>query len=176
MMKSNKRAARGKRPVRQSGVVSGSIVTSRETVIFSHLPGPYQGFSNFTLSPFRLEARVWRTVEHYFQAHKFEDENLTERIRRLKRPHDAFRVGNDRRLKLRRDWEDVKVQVMYEALWAKFTQHPRLATLLRSTGRATLIEHSAHDGYWGNACGRRGRNMLGRLLMKVREELNEHDG
>lgn len=58
---------------------------------------------------------------------------------------------------------------MRKALVAKFTQHPELKTLLLSTGTAKLIEHTANDDYWGDGGDGTGQNMLGRLLMEMRE-------
>jgi len=60
---------------------------------------------------------------------------------------------------------------MREALVAKFTQHPRLGELLLATDSAELVEHTANDSYWADGGDGRGRNMLGRLLESVRDQL-----
>jgi ribA/ribD-fused uncharacterized protein len=83
----------------------------------------------------------------------------------------AARWGRDRKRKLRRDWESVKVNVMREAVLAKFTQHRDLRELLMSTGDATIVEHTDHDDYWGDGGDGRGKNMLGRILLDVRRAL-----
>ncbi len=80
----------------------------------------------------------------------------------------AARVGRDRSLRLRRDWESVKVSVMRDALVAKFEQHVDLRDALLATGEAKLVEHTERDAYWGDG---RGKNMLGHLLMSVRQQL-----
>ncbi len=85
----------------------------------------------------------------------------------------AARLGRSRKLPLRKDWESVKVQVMREALRAKFTQHEDLQELLLSTGDAKLVEHTANDHYWGDGGNGRGDNMLGRLLMQLRKQLRQ---
>lgn len=61
--------------------------------------------------------------------------------------HEAT-MGRDRSLPWRSDWNAVKDDVMYKCLVAKFTQHPKLAELLLSTGDAKLVEHSNKDSYW----------------------------
>ena len=131
-------------------------------------------FSNFAAFPIRVRGRVWPTSEHYFQAQKFAgtDEGQVEAIRRARSPMMAARMGRDRKKKLRRDWESVKVSVMTEAVRAKFTQHEELRTLL-GTGDAKLVEHTEKDDYWGDGGDGRGRNMLGQILMRVRSELRE---
>ena len=72
-----------------------------------------------------------------------------------------------------KNWDDKKDNVMFEALRAKFTQHPELGQMLRDTGNAKIIEHTENDAYWGDGGDGKGKNKLGKILMKVREELRE---
>ena len=131
----------------------------------------YGEFSNFAEYPVRIDGETWQTTEHYFQAQKFADATVRARVRRTRTPEQAANLGRDRSLKLRRDWESAKVDVMRTALRAKFKQHANLAALLLSTGDALLVERSDSDSYWGDGEDGRGRNMLGRLLMELRNEL-----
>ena len=140
---------------------------------FYHLGEPYGEFSNFARFPIRLHGNTWPTSEHYFQAQKYIGTPRAEEIRLAKKPSEAARLGRDRKVKLRRDWESVKDQIMREAVLAKFTQHPELRELLLSTEDATLVEHTENDSYWGDGGDGSGRNMLGRILMSVREELRQ---
>ena len=134
-------------------------------------------FSNFAGFPIRVGGRVWPTSEHYFQAQKFvgTDDAQVEAIRRAGSPMMAARMGRDRKKRLRRDWESVKVSVMREALAAKFGQHAGLRALLLSTGNAKLVEHTERDDYWGNGGNGSGRNVLGRLLMEIREGMRAEE-
>jgi ribA/ribD-fused uncharacterized protein len=71
----------------------------------------------------------------------------------------AVRMGRSRKRPLRPDWETVKLDVMREAVRAKFTQHPELTAILIETGDALLVEHTANDDYWadgGMGVGRTG--------------------
>ncbi|WP_315861310.1 NADAR family protein [Roseiconus lacunae] len=131
----------------------------------------YGEFSNFAAYPIRIGNRIWPTSEHYFQAMKFKDKKDQEQIRKANSPMLAARMGRDRKRTLRKDWESAKVNVMHEALVAKFTQHEELRELLLGTGDAKIIEHTANDGYWGDGGDGRGKNMLGRLLVELRETL-----
>ena len=85
----------------------------------------------------------------------------------------AARLGRDRKKKLRRDWESVKNNIMRDAVMAKFNQHEELRDILLATGKATLVEHTTNDAYWGDGGDGSGKNMLGRILMEVREKLSE---
>lgn len=130
-------------------------------------------FSNFASFPIRLNGKTWPTSEHYFQAQKFQDTKHQSVIRKEKSPMQAARMGRDRKRPIRKDWESVKVSIMREAVLTKFTQYNELKDLLISTGNAKIIEHTTNDAYWGDGGNGSGKNMLGRILMKVREQLKD---
>lgn len=132
----------------------------------------YGEFSNFSAYPIKVKGKVWPTSEHYFQAQKFEDKVLQEKVRKAKTPMLAAKLGRDRKLPLRRNWESMKDNVMYEAVKAKFTQYAELKELLLSTSQAKLVEHTENDSYWGDGGNGSGKNKLGKLLMRLREELS----
>lgn len=138
---------------------------------FYSVNGEYGELSNFAPYPITLRGKRWPTTEHFFQAQKFEDERDREAVRRASTPALAASMGRDRKRKLRRDWESVKVSIMREALEAKFRQHLDLAALLLATGEAKLVEQTENDDFWGDGGDGSGRNELGRLLMALRERL-----
>jgi ribA/ribD-fused uncharacterized protein len=142
-----------------------------DTIRFYRTSDDYGEFSNFSPHPIVLDGKRWPTSEHHFQAQKFHDAGYRERIRKTHSPMDAAILGRDRRQALRKDWESVKVDVMRAAVHAKFSQHAELAELLLSTGEAKLVEHTTNDAYWGDGGDGRGRNMLGQILMQIRDAL-----
>ncbi len=141
------------------------------TIHFYRVNDPYGEFSNFSPHPISVLGRVWPTTEHYFQGQKFPGTDHEEAIRQTASPMIAARLGRTRQVPLRADWEQIKENVMRDALRAKFTQHPALRTLLLGTGDAELIEHTTNDSYWGDGGDGSGRNRLGALLMELRTEL-----
>ncbi|MDE7478548.1 MAG: NADAR family protein, partial [Lachnospiraceae bacterium] len=75
------------------------------------------------------------------------------------------------RVKLRHDWEKVKFDIMYEICKAKFSQNEELREKLIATGKVRLEEGNTWgDKIWGTVNGK-GQNNLGKILMRVREEL-----
>lgn len=142
-----------------------------DTINFYSVSDEYGEFSNFAAFPIKLDGLVWPTSEHYFQAQKFDDVTYREKIRKAKTPMIAAQLGRDRKMKLRRDWESVKVDIMFKAVAAKFSQYQELKNQLLETGDARLVEHTDNDSYWGDGGNGQGRNMLGQLLMKVRDNL-----
>lgn len=141
------------------------------TINFYRAGDAYGEFSNFSRHPVRLKGTTWPTSEHYFQAQKFPGTPHEGEIKRAHSPGRAAQMGRDRKRPLRRDWESVKDQVMYEVVKAKFEQHDDLRALLLSTGDEVLVEHTANDSYWGDGGDGSGRNQLGQTLMRVRAEL-----
>ena len=139
-----------------------------QDVKFYSVGDEYGEFSNFADYPITIKKKRYPTTEHYFQSQKFKDQKSREEIRKANSPMLAARMGRDRKRKLRRDWESAKLDVMREALLAKFTQHDELRELLLSTGDAKIIEHTENDSYWGDGGDGTGRNMLGQLLMATR--------
>lgn len=138
---------------------------------FYHQNGEYGCFSNFSNHPVKMKGKVWPTSEHYFQAQKFAGTKLESEVRKCKGPMDAANMGRDRSLPLRSDWESVKDNVMRTAVLAKFIQNDDCCEMLLSTGNATLVEHTKNDSYWADGGNGNGKNMLGKILMEVREVL-----
>lgn len=124
--------------------------------------------SNFYAAPIRYNGYSYRNTEAAFQAQKTLDENQRVQFIQLN-PSDAKRKG--RHVNLRPDWEDVKDNIMYEIVLAKFTQNESLRKRLIATGNEELIEgNDWGDQYWGVSNGS-GKNKLGQILMRVREEV-----
>jgi len=76
-----------------------------------------------------------------------------------------------RSYRLRSDWEQVKDDIMFEAVLTKFRTHRQLVELLLSTGGRTIVENAPVDAYWGCGPDGLGHNRLGPILMAVRDRL-----
>ena len=132
--------------------------------------GNYWFLSNFYESPIEEENITYPTVEHYFQAQKTLNREEKLKIAKASKPAKAKKMG--RKVNLRKDWEDVKIQVMENGLRLKF-QDPTLRKKLLATEDEELVEGNPWgDRYWG-VCNGSGKNKLGKLLMKIRKELQE---
>ena len=143
------------------------------TIEFYREDEKYGEFSNFYPSPITIDGKEWATTEHFFQAMKYEGTDREELIRNAKTPKEAFTLGRDRNFQRREDWNSVKDDIMLKGLRAKFTQHKDLNQLLLWTGKRKLVEHTENDAYWGDGGDGTGKNMMGNLLMKLREELQK---
>ena len=131
--------------------------------------GFYRFLSNFYPCRVEFEGRVYLSSEAAYQASKTLDETVKDGFVILN-AREARRLG--REVVVRLDWEDIKLNVMYRILRAKFSQEP-LRTRLLATGNNFLEETNYwHDTFWGSY-DNKGENHLGRLLMVVRDELSE---
>lgn len=130
--------------------------------------GQYKFLSNFFACEVEYEGIAYPSSEHAFQAAKTLDRNERIKIARASSPGMAKTLG--RHVSLRRDWEETKDSIMEEILRIKFS-NPELKDKLLKTGDSSLVEGNTWgDIYWG-VCGNKGKNKLGKLLMKVRESL-----
>ena len=128
----------------------------------------YKFLSNFYAIPIEYEGVVYRTVEHAFQAAKTLDYNERAVIRQCATPAEAKYFG--RHVTLRDDWEKVKISIMTELVRQKF-RNESLKKKLIETGDSILIEgNTHHDTFWG-VCDGVGENNLGKIIMKVRNEI-----
>jgi ribA/ribD-fused uncharacterized protein len=120
-----------------------------------------------------LDGATWPTSEHYFQAQKFAGTPHVEDVRIARTPKQAAELGRDRQRPLRADWEQVKDDVMRRAVLRKFETHADIRATLLATGDEALVENAPGDYYWG--CGKdgTGKNMLGKILMEIRDVLRK---
>lgn len=116
-------------------------------IYFYRAGDPYGCLSNFSAHPILLDGETWPTSEHYFQAQKFFDPDYRERIWLTPSPMIAARLGRSRAVPIRLDWEEVKIEIMRKALWAKLQQHSEVRESLLSTGSAELVEHTKNDRF-----------------------------
>jgi ribA/ribD-fused uncharacterized protein len=144
-----------------------------KVIQFYSKKGDYGCFSNFYPSPFSVNKKLYRTVEHYFQSKKFEGLEQEQIVIDAPTPAKAFKLGRTKTVKRRGDWEVVKNDIMYEGLKYKFSIHKDLRDKLLETGEAKLVEHTVKDSYWADGGDGSGKNMLGKLLMKLRDELGK---
>lgn len=143
-----------------------------EPIEFSSKTPSYQEFSNFYKSNFLLDGKEWPTVEHYFQAQKFQSNpEYQETIRSAKAASKAKSLGASREYPIRNDWDSYRNDVMKKALDAKFSQNATLKEKLVATKNSPLIEATT-DPYWGQGRNKKGANKLGLLLMELREKLS----
>lgn len=135
----------------------------------TNFSGEYEFLSNFYEVPVKYRY-TYGSAEAAYQAQKVANPYDADDFTRYN-PGKAKRMA--RKLELRDDWQDVRLAVMSDVVWAKFFQNTELAERLLATGDAALIEvNDWHDNFWGvdSATGN-GQNNLGKILMETRAAL-----
>lgn len=133
--------------------------------------GEFHFLSNFyPLEFYYIGNQMFLSAEHAYQSQKARFPRDAQLIAQAATPAMAKRMGQQ--VLLRKDWEFTKLALMLQIVRRKF-DHPVMATLLKDTGDAELIEGNTWgDTYWG-VCNGKGQNQLGKILMLVRDELPE---
>jgi N-glycosidase YbiA len=113
-------------------------------------------FSNFSMHPVKAFGVVFKTSEHLFQALKFKDENneIYDQIVKSDTPGEAKNLAALYKHERRKDWSEVKDDVMLWAIQLKVDQNEDVRKALSETGEKYLVENSKDDYYWG--CGKDG--------------------
>lgn len=149
------------------------VVPPTSIVAITKFDGDFAFLSNFYPAEIGYGI-VFPSVEHFFQAMKTVDHMERATIAIAETAGIAKKLG--RQVKLRPDWEAIKNNVMMLGLRKKFS-HDVLGQMLTATRPCPLVEGNWwHDNYWGDCkcpqCSSiAGTNMLGKLLMSIREDL-----
>jgi len=137
--------------------------------------GKFAFLSNFHPARIEYQGITYPTVEHAYQAAKFQDRETKLMIAALKTPGDAKRAGKYRKMSgaAARKWDVDRVEIMMELVRLKFARDPMRALLLGMTWDWELVEKNWWgDKFWGvDEKTGEGMNMLGEILMIVRKEL-----
>lgn len=137
--------------------------------IINSFSNEYRFLSNFYPCSVELDKDVYPSVEHAYQAAKtlnLEDRQL---IQHTVEPNIAKKLG--KYVTIRENWEEIKLEIMSDLVWQKFSTNDDLRAKLLATQGYELIEGNWwNDTYWG-ICQGVGQNNLGKILMAVRNEL-----
>jgi len=147
-------------------VTDGSIV--------GFYPREFYVLDNFASFQVDWRGRRWPTSEHAYQAAHFFDTapELAEQIFQARSAHEAYKIAKVNADKAPQNWDEIKVGIMEEIVRAKCEQNPYVKQKLLETLDEEIVEDSPKDAFWGWGENRDGRNELGKIWMRLRNELN----
>lgn len=132
----------------------------------------YRFLSNFYMAPVVYDGLEYPSTEHAYQAAKTFDLEKRKECSNLSKASQARLWGQ--KIGLREDWENVKIQVMEDIVRDKFQRHEDLKDLLLQTEDKYLEETNWWKcTVWG-VCDGVGENHLGKILMKIRDEIRNN--
>jgi ribA/ribD-fused uncharacterized protein len=148
--------------------------TKGELKMIDRFKNEYRFLSNFWIldNPVIIDGLVFDNTEAAYQAMKTLDSEIRSEFQELN-PSEAKKKG--RNVKLREDWENIKIKIMTEIVRQKFENNPHLGYMLIDTYPKQLVEGNWWgDTFWGvDMKNHAGQNHLGKILMKIRDELRE---
>lgn len=154
-------------------------------VCFHNLTDENEYLSNWYISEFIVEDKIFSSMEQFMMYQKaiyFNDREVAKQIMETNDPSRIKELGRQVAGYNEIDWSGIRQIVVYEGLLAKFSQNKNLKDKLLSTENAILVECSITDKIWGIGCSMnnpdrfnkekwQGQNLLGYTLMRVRDKL-----
>ena len=139
-------------------------------------PREFYCFDNFSSFKVKYDGYLYSSVEEAYQALGFKESapDIYQEIINCYSAHEAQKIAYANKDKRRKDWDEIKVGIMEELLRCKIEQNPYVKKKLLETKDYTIVEDSPKDSFWGWGEDRNGNNQLGKLWMKLRDEMKSN--
>ena len=148
-------------------------IEQRNIIKFYRATGKYGFLSCLYKKVMFFEGREFSSAEYAYQFAKFKDEAVREWAMKAPKAHLLAILAHGLfSWDIVKNWSEIKIDRMYNVLKAKFSDRELMYKLL-NTGDSILIENSKPDAFWGIGKTGKGKNTLGKLLMRVREEIKK---
>jgi len=163
-------------------------IKASEIIGFFHEYDEYGCFSNWYHAEFDYAGIHFVNSEQFMMYHKvmmFHKYELADQIMNTNDPHTAKTIAGQKFPEFDAElWDKTCKAIVKRGVKAKFEQNPDIKKILLDTGNALLAECSPYDKKWGigidindpdhlDTMKWKGKNLLGRILMEVREELRQ---
>ena len=140
--------------------------------IIGFYPREFYPLDNFSSFKVEWNGYLYSSLEEAFQSRLFLPNNpeIAEQIKKSHSAHEAQKIMFENIDKVRYS-KDEQVLIMEELLRLKIEQNPYVKKKLLQTEDYLIVEDSPKDSFWGWGINRDGLNQLGKLWMKIRDEL-----
>ena len=144
--------------------------------VIGFYPREFYCFDNFSSFKVKYDGYLYSSVEEAYQALGFKESapDIYKEIINCYSAHEAQKIAYANKDKRRKDWDEIKVGIMEELLRCKIEQNPYVKKKLLETKDYTIVEDSPKDSFWGWGEDRNGNNQLGKLWMKLRDEIKNN--
>ena len=143
--------------------------------VIGFYPREFYCLDNFSSFKVEHDGYLYASLEEAYQTLGFveSDPEIAEKIKNSHSAHEAQKIAYANRDKRQENWDEIKVSIMEELLREKLNQNPYVEKKLLETKDYLIVEDSPKDSFWGWGEDRKGENNLGKLWMKLREEILE---
>lgn len=164
----------------EQALLAVSEYSLQESCVFKKVKEEFGGFSNMSNAyKVRVNGVLMHNTEALYQACRF-PHLIEAQLEIIKLPSGmgSKMISKHYRPQTRADWDAVRIDIMRWCIRVKLMQNwVGFGALLESTGDRAIVEHSHKDPFWGAlTTGRgtlRGQNVLGKLLMELRDEYRQ---
>lgn len=141
--------------------------------VIGFYPREFYPLDNFSSFKVKWNGYLYSSVEEAFQVARFIGSayDLVEKIKKSYSADEAQRIAYANIDRQRKDWNEIELSIMEELLRLKVEQNPYVKRKLLQTKDYVIVEDSPKDSYWGWGFERNGENHLGKIWMKIRDEL-----
>ena len=168
----------------------GVLQEEGAAMICFHNPDEENGYlSNWFLSEFTVGGITFSSMEQYMMYEKavlFKDQTTAEKILQTDDVAEIKALGRTVQNFDEKVWVKEREGIVYRGVSEKFRQNPELAEKLERTGEEIIAECAVKDRIWGIGLSIkdenrlsidkwRGQNLLGRILMRVREDIRNQN-
>ena len=132
-------------------------------------------FSNYSAHQIEFNGVVYPTVEHAYHSQRYSDAAIRDEIRSARSPYKAWQISQKYKAQQLPDFGERKAAVMEALCRAKLQQHEEIQRELLATNDIPIIKHwttgAPPDGFWDDGVDGTGNNEVGKIWMRLREEL-----
>lgn len=140
--------------------------------LINFLENEFHYLSPFSAHQIKIWGETFPTAEHAYQSVRIQPGPEREEMKNAPSPKDAWRLGQKYKKEKELRVEDFdKYKVMEEIFRAKLEQHDDIKRILKESGDKELQKVIVEDSYWGTGPDGNGENQMGKLWMKLREEI-----
>lgn len=148
-------------------------IEGNNIIKFYRATGKYGFLSNLYKKSLVFEGISFPTAEHAYQYGKFRGEDTRKWAMEAPKPHLLAILAHGLfAWDIVENWHSIKLLRMYRILKVKFSD-PELRDKLLDTENSILIENSKSDSFWGIGRDGKGRNRLGKMLLRVRDQIKK---
>ena len=144
--------------------------------VIGFYPREFYPLDNFSSFKVECDGYLYASLEEAFQSLLFLPDypDIALKVKQSHSAHEAQKIMFANKDKVKYSNEE-KVQIMEKLLRLKLEQNPYVKKKLLETKDYLIVEDSPKDDFWGWGVNRDGENMLGKLWMKLRDELKEKE-
>lgn len=132
-----------------------------------------QYFSAFSVHSIIYRGVSYKTVEHAYHAQRYIDQKIVQDIVDNPTPEGAWEVSQTYKSQQIPDFNENKLSVMEELFRTKLDQHLDVRKALLDSGNTLIVKHEPKDAWWGDGPDGSGSNEMGKLWMRLRDDLQK---